>query len=987
HGPTTIQYTIEDGNGGSDSATVTIDVVAVNDPPVANDDSASTPENTAITVDVLANDSDVDGALVPATVQIVGGPAHGSVVVNADGTVTYSPDANYNGPDSFSYTVADDGGGVSNAASVAVTTTPVEVPVFAEISVDQASVSEGGTLIYSVTLKDANGDPVPVAAGNMVEVALDWSGPASLGDDTSALPTSVTIVAGADSVDIAVVAIDDFLAEGSEALIATITAATDIGGSFDALLVGAVATASSAIVDDIGSEDPVFALVEGPETVAEGDTGSYLIKLVDGDGLPVSVPADTIVTVRFTNGTAEDDDYQYGDGLTADFTIPAGASTVSFPVSTVDDAVFEADEDFTVSIDSLATAAFERIDTSSTLTTRIIDDDSFAADGITGDDDDVNENVDSNVANDIIHQGTIGAVAEDVTLSIDTDVVGGFTSNGVPIGYAWDAGTRTLTATAGATLVFTVILSPANDSYSFQQFAAIDHPLLPGEDHSLDIPLSLLAHDDDGVQIASAPIALTIWDDAPEVTGTKTIVTANDGSHKETGTLTEVTVSNDITELAWDTSALPSLVFDGKPVQVIDHGDGRLTGELADGTLVFRVSIDPALVDANDSPQYSFELLNPLGRLGVEGTAESYTVITGGNIDTLALAFGNFLIDTMTATASDGSSATVNTNNSWIGIGGNWFDPSEVLFMDFTDPSGADGEVRGLDMVVEGQGGAPYELQWTVTAAIDLAGNTISYSGSVSGAGNGDLPFQIGLQDGALYFTDVTITDVSGNFRVAFALLTANDYESGIPLELGYVLTDADGDVATGILDIDLTAATGVSLTGGNDADSLVGTSSDDQIFGLGGNDLLVGGAGSDHLDGGSGDDRILGGSGDDELLGGLGADTFAWSLADSGASGSPNQDSILDFDTAASGGDILDLHDLLQGESGATLTDFLHFEQTASGTVLHVSKNGGFAGGYSAAQENLAISLDGVDLFGGGLTTDQQVIQDLLSKGKLITD
>ena len=100
--------------------------------------------------------------------------------------------------------------------------------------------------------------------------------------------------------------------------------------------------------------------------------------------------------------------------------------------------------------------------------------------------------------------------------------------------------------------------------------------------------------------------------------------------------------------------------------------------------------------------------------------------------------------------------------------------------------------------------------------------------------------------------------------------------------------------------------------------------------------------------------------------------------------------DHVTDFDVSP-GGDQLDLRDLLQGEIQGTdsgnLLNYLHFESTAAGTVVHVSSNGGFNGGYTPGREDVSITLDGVDLFSGGLSSDQQVIQDLLSKGKLITD
>jgi hypothetical protein len=67
NGTATITYTISDGNGGTDSAVLTVMVAAVNDAPVALDDSASTGENTTVTFGVLSNDSDVDGDTLVVT--------------------------------------------------------------------------------------------------------------------------------------------------------------------------------------------------------------------------------------------------------------------------------------------------------------------------------------------------------------------------------------------------------------------------------------------------------------------------------------------------------------------------------------------------------------------------------------------------------------------------------------------------------------------------------------------------------------------------------------------------------------------------------------------------------------------------------------------------------------------------------------------------------------------------------------------------------
>jgi large repetitive protein len=103
----------------------------------------------------------------------------------------------------------------------------------------------------------------------------------------------------------------------------------------------------------------------------------------------------------------------------------------------------------------------------------------------------------------------------------------------------------------------------------------------------------------------------------------------------------------------------------------------------------------------------------------------------------------------------------------------------------------------------------------------------------------------------------------------------------------------------------------------------------------------------------------------------------------------------MTDFNVAAkaSGGDVLDLRDLLSGEyhneGTGNLVNFLHFEKHGSDTKVHISSTGGFGGGFTEGAEDQTIMLQGVDLYAsvGSNATDQQIILDLLTKQKLITD
>ena len=171
-----------------------------------------------------------------------------------------------------------------------------------------------------------------------------------------------------------------------------------------------------------------------------------------------------------------------------------------------------------------------------------------------------------------------------------------------------------------------------------------------------------------------------------------------------------------------------------------------------------------------------------------------------------------------------------------------------------------------------------------------------------------------------------------------------------------------------------------------NSADMYTGTTGNDTLNASANahSHVLESGAGNDALIGGAGQDVIIGGQGSDTMTGGAGSDTFRWVLGD--ATGSPT-DRIVDFNTnaPASGGDVLDLRDMLIGEhhvgsDPGNLIDYLHFSHTGSDTTIAVTT-------HDASATAQSIVLQGVDLTMGGSQTDAQIIHNLLANGKLITD
>lgn len=132
-------------------------VASPNTPPVANPDDVSGPEDTVISGDVLANDTDADGNALTAV--LVAGAAYGQVALNPDGSFTYTPDPDFNGSDSFTYR-ANDGTADSTIATVSLTVDAVnDAP--ATLALSNASIAEdaaNGTVVGSFSATDVDGD-------------------------------------------------------------------------------------------------------------------------------------------------------------------------------------------------------------------------------------------------------------------------------------------------------------------------------------------------------------------------------------------------------------------------------------------------------------------------------------------------------------------------------------------------------------------------------------------------------------------------------------------------------------------------------------------------------------------------------------------------------------------------------------------------------------------------------------------------------------
>lgn len=183
NGPDSFTYKANDGAANSNLATVSI--TAVNDPPVAQAQSISTPEDTAYSGQVVA--TDVDSTSLSYI--IVAGPTHGTLSFNSiTGAFIYTPFANYNGPDSFNFK-ASDGQAASNLATVSITVTAVnDAPVNNVPTGTQTTAKNTDLIFHAISIADVDAGSAQVTLG-VTSGTLTLSGTSNLsftvGDGTA----------------------------------------------------------------------------------------------------------------------------------------------------------------------------------------------------------------------------------------------------------------------------------------------------------------------------------------------------------------------------------------------------------------------------------------------------------------------------------------------------------------------------------------------------------------------------------------------------------------------------------------------------------------------------------------------------------------------------------------------------------------------------------------------------------------------------------
>ncbi|MDI3325053.1 VCBS domain-containing protein [Pontibacterium granulatum] len=379
NGTDSFTYTVVDDRGNEATATVTITVHEQNDAPVTQDDALTTNEDEALTftaANLLDNDSDVD--LDTLTIKSVTQPANGTLVLNIDGTYTYTPAENFNGADSFTY-VAFDGKDGETEGTVNITVT----------AVDDAPVVTGD---FSGVLVEGNeGEPAVTATGVLgISDVDEGNNPTFEDQSVTGSYGSLELVSGAwtysldqsavQSLNQGQVVSDQLLivaSDGTEQQITLSITGTDDASVIDAQSVGFVteddsvtATGGLSISDPDEADNPTFtdstqAGIYGTLAIA-GGVWTYTLDQASAQELNSQSEVVETFTVTATDGNSFDitidvagvDDAPEMAGAAPDDIVLQQAEALDFMLP--EDLFADVDSDFDLSaevvVDGLAIA-------------------------------------------------------------------------------------------------------------------------------------------------------------------------------------------------------------------------------------------------------------------------------------------------------------------------------------------------------------------------------------------------------------------------------------------------------------------------------------------------------------------------------------------------------------------------------------------------------------------------------------------------------
>jgi Ca2+-binding RTX toxin-like protein len=474
-------------------------------------------------------------------------------------------------------------------------------------------------------------------------------------------------------------------------------------------------------------------------------------------------------------------------------------------------------------------------------------------------------------------------------------------------------------------------------------------------------------------------------------------------------------------DIAMDADGQP-LFFNGEQLYLYYGTDQtQLVAKTADNDIGYTIDIDPL------SDTYTVTTHGVISNGAIEVTTTNLSGVGAGNVNFKGLIdIGGTTQDALISSTT----GSINSDLDDIGIANQWISTAENVRFDFVNgltTGGANGTgfvytdhntVFGFRQKVYVQGGKTNTANLTVMAIIAnndyVFGNTdggetqvnlsvsdikvfndsgVDVTGSVTLVDNGTSITISGMQDGWSYqivsdtaFSAVYVEGAADTDEFSLGFFTYTQTVPGQPIDLSHDITatDGDGDAITSAISATLYPAT-TSMEGDSGDNVINGTAGVDHLFGYEGNDTLNGLLGDDVLSGGDGDDILLGGLGNDLMSGGAGSDIFRWEAGENGT------DTITDFVAGYnSGGDQLDLSELLVGESGeagdlGNLLSYIDISTAGFDTVLKVSST---AVADPAAAAEQTIVLQNVDLYASyGVGNEADLMLSMLGDGTLKVD
>ncbi|MEL7090744.1 MAG: tandem-95 repeat protein [Pseudomonadota bacterium] len=876
NGPATISYAITDGNGGTDTSVVTVNIIPVNDAPEAVNDIYETDEDTPITFapNPADNDLDVDGDDLTVTDASV--PAEqGTVEVDpVTGEVTFTPALNFNGPATITYTV-EDPDGASDTGTITVNVgavidpptandddaeTDEDVSVTIDVLDNDTDPENQDLTITQATLTDPTQGTVDIVGNELVFTPADnFNGTVDITYsivDTEGGTDSASVTVVVNPVNDLPVAVDDIVNTDEDTPITFNPAENDtdvesptedlrvVDATVDpefgtvevdpvtgevtftpALNYNGPAPITYTVEDPDGGQDTGTALVnvgavpdapEPQDDMASTDQGTaVVINVLDNDSDPDTPLAD--LTVTAASVPAEQGTVTF-DGTTVTFT-PAidfvGTATISYTITDPDG--LSGSANITVDVADVI-GPVDGTDDGQLMEPGFADVEGDQIDG----DDGINDTIFGNGGDDTIDGGlgddTIDGGAD------DDSITGGVGDDSVLGG----DGSDTLAGGEGA-------------------------DTLEGGDGDDDIAVS----DGDRAEGGTGDDVFTIDDSDPATDIDGVIVDGgSDGTQPGDEAGPENGDDGDVLDLGNQTDDLEVLFDDNNPEEGVVDGlddDGApdltfleiekvITGS-GDDTIDANQGVGPIDVVTNDGDD---SIIGSDGDDTIDAGGDDDTVVTGDGSDSVDGGDGDNLIDTSGPSNNDPLDPEGKPDAGYPG-----------LFVGDDDP------FNDLDTVTTGDGDD------TISTGDD---------DDVINAGDGDNEIDAGVDDDTVTTGDGDDTIIGGEGNDSIVAGGGDDliYAGNDP-SVPDIFNIPDDDLgAVNPLTPDLVPDNGLdTVSGGEGNDTIFGADDNDLLMGDEGNDVLNGGIDDDTLMGGTGDDVLIGGQGEDSMLGGDGEDTF----------------------------------------------------------------------------------------------------------------